>query len=218
MTDTQSQDKGPSETAQEKEFELRAHIGSIWSGGRLFIGMYTFIIASLVFTYFYLRSSNSGGLWRLPGQHAPTAFGWTIFILMMTVAFLTFVGQSRLRSGAVLDFQVAAWTGVGCGLLALVLQIIQLTKLGFYPGSSGFASTFVGYAVINLGSILIGTYWLETTVARSHFLDKELGAHHANQGRAPATKAWRADVAAMTYFWGFLAISGVLLTAMFYVM
>jgi hypothetical protein len=49
MTDTFSKPKGPSESPEEREFELRAQIGSIWSGGRLFIGMYTFLVASLVF-------------------------------------------------------------------------------------------------------------------------------------------------------------------------
>lgn len=218
MTDTYNKPKGPSESAQEKEFELRAHIGSIWSGGRLFIGMYVFIIASLVFSYFYLRSANNGMLWRLPHQRGPLAFGWAIFLLMLTTTLLTVVGQRRLRRHAVVDFQVAAWTGVLCGVLALVLQIIQLTKMPFYPGSSGYASCFIGYAVINLMSIFSGTFWLEATVARSHYLTKELGERHAAQGHAPATQSWRADVASMTYFWGFLSLSGALLFAMFYLM
>jgi heme/copper-type cytochrome/quinol oxidase subunit 3 len=218
MTDTFNKPKGPSESPEEREFELRAQIGSIWSGGRLFIGMYTFLVASLVFSYFYLRSSNNGGLWRLPHQHAPIAYGWSIFLLMVATALLANFGQRRLRKGDVTDFQVAGWTGVLCGLVALFLQIWQLTKLSFYPGSSGYASTFIGFAVMNIMSIVVGTYWLETTLARSLRLRRELGGEKPEISKAPSAQLFRAGVASMAYFWGFLAIGGALLTAMFYVM
>ena len=78
MTDTA--DKPPlfTETPEEREFELRAAVGAYWSGGRLLIGMYTFLFASLAFAYFYLRSNNSGQLWRPGGVTAPTGIGWAI--------------------------------------------------------------------------------------------------------------------------------------------
>jgi len=34
------------ETPEEREFELRAAVGSYWTGGRLLIGMFTFLFAS----------------------------------------------------------------------------------------------------------------------------------------------------------------------------
>ena len=218
MTDTFSKAKGPTSTPEEHEFELRAQIGSIWSGGRLFIGMYTFLLASEVFSYFYLRSSNNGMLWRLPHQHAPIAYGVTVFIAMTTTALLAIFASRRLRKGDVSDFQVAGWTGVGTALIALIVQIWQLTKLGFYPGSSGYASTFIGFAVLNIVSIVLGTYWLETTLARSLRLRRELGGVNPELSTAPTAQVFRANVASMAYFWGFLATAGVLFAAMFYVM
>jgi heme/copper-type cytochrome/quinol oxidase subunit 3 len=218
MTDTFSKAEGLSSTPEEREFELRAQIGSIWSGSRLFIGMYTFLLASEVFSYFYLRSSNNGMLWRLPHQHAPIAYGWAVFISMTITALLAMYGQRRLRKGNVADFQVAGWTGVGIGLIALILQIWQLTKLSFFPGSSGYASTFMGFVVLNIISIVLGTYWLETTLARSLRLRKELGGESPELSMAPEARLFRANVASMAYFWGFLALSGAMFTAMFYVM
>jgi heme/copper-type cytochrome/quinol oxidase subunit 3 len=217
MTDTFNKSQGPSETPQEREFELRAHVGSVWSGGRLFIGMYTFLLASLVFSYFYLRSSNNGQLWRLPHQSAPSAFGWAIYLSMLLTAVLAVYGQRRLRKGGVSDFQVAGWTGVFLGVLAFILQIVQLTKLGFYPGSSGYASSFIGFAVLNIAGIVVGTYWLETTLARSLRMRRELGGEKPELSKAATAQSWRANVASMTYFWGFLALSGTLFVFMFYV-
>lgn len=218
MTDTFNKTKGPTSTPEEREFELRAQIGSIWSGGRLLIGMYTFLLASEVFSYFYLRSSNNGDLWRLPHQHAPIAYGWGIFICMATTGLLANFAKRRLRKGDVADFQVAGWTGVGVGLIALILQIWQLPKMSFYPGSSGYASTFMGFVVLNIVSIVVGTYWLETTLARSLRLRRELGGTSPELSKAPEAQLFRANVASMAYFWGFLTISGALFVAMFYVM
>lgn len=214
MTDTYKHEP----TAEEREFELRSHIGAYWSGGRLFIGMYIFLVASLVFSYFYLRSSNNGQLWRPHHVTAPLAYGWAIGICSVLTAFLAIFGQSRLRRGAVSDWQVAGWTGVGTGLLALFLQCWQLTRLGFFPGSSGYASTFVGYAVMNIMTIVASTYWLETTLARSLRLRAVQGGDKPELSNSPHARAFRADVASMTYFQGFMAITVALLFTMFYLM
>ncbi len=218
MTDMYNKSKGYHETPEEIEYELRAKVGSIWSGGRLFIGMYTFLLASLAFAYFYLRTANNGLLWRPHNVTAPTAFGWAIFSLEALTAVLAIYGQWRLRKGSVLDWQVAVWTAVLTSLVALFLQVWETTTLPFYPGSSGYASTFIGWVVMNIVTLVLGTYWLETTVARSMRMRKELGIDNPELSSAATARLFRANVASMTYFWGFVAISGALFLALFYVL
>jgi len=217
MTDV-TKNHGMSDTPEEREYELRAHIGAIWSGGRLFIGMYTFLLASLAFAYFYLRSSNNALLWRPNHVTAPTAFGWTIYTLMVLMAFMASFGQVRLRRGSVSEWQVAGWTGVAAGLLALFFQCYEFNALPFNPGSSGYASTFFGYAVMNIISIVIVTYWLETTLARSLRMRRELGGENPELSMHPSAQSFRANVASMTYFLGFIALASTLLFAMFYLL
>lgn len=217
MADTYSKAGGPTSTPEETEFEMRAHIGSIWTGGRLFIGMYTFLLASLAFSYFYLRSSNNAGLWRIDHQTAPTAYGWTIYGLTILEAGMAIYGRSRLKGGGVADFLVAGWTGIGAGLLAAFLQIWEFVVLPFFPAASGYTSMFVGYGIINVATLLVATYWLETTVARAHRMRTELGGSAALLSTHPEARSWRANVASMSYFWGFLAISATLFTLLFYV-
>ena len=218
MTDMIKSSPTMSDTPEEREFELRAHIGAIWSGGRLFIGMYTFLLASLAFSYFYLRSSNNGLLWRPDHVTAPTAYGWTIYTLTLLAALMAIFGQSRLRNGNVSDWQTAVWVGVAASLLALFLQIWEFTAVPFYPGSSGYASTFIGFSVINILTILIVAYWLETTVARSLRLKKELSGVSPQVSMHPSAQSFRANVASMTYFLGFVALASTLLFAMFYLL
>ena len=218
MSGSMKQANGYTSTPEEDEFELRAHIGSVWSGGRLFIGMYTFLLASLAFAYFYLRSSNNGLLWRPNHVTAPTAYGWTIFSLTILAALMAIYGQWRLRKGSVVDWQVAGWTALFASVLALVLQIWELTALPFFPGSSGYASTFIGYVVINIATLVVGSYWLETTLARSIRLHREIGGDRPALSAHATAQSFRANVSAMTYFWGFIGLSGTLFFAMFYLL
>ena len=218
MTDMTKSSRGVIDTPEEAEFELRAHIGAIWSGGRLFIGMYTFLLASLAFSYFYLRSSNNGLLWRPDHVTAPTAYGWSIYSLTLLAALMAIFGQARLRKGSVSEWQTAIWVAVVASLLALFLQIYEFTAVPFYPGSSGYASTFIGYSVINIFTIFMVAYWLETTVARSLRMDKDLGVAKSQLSMHPSAQSFRANVASMTYFLGFVALASTLLFAMFYLL
>jgi heme/copper-type cytochrome/quinol oxidase subunit 3 len=205
------------ETPEEREFELRAAVGAYWSGGRLVIGMYTFLFASLAFAYFYLRSNNAGQLWRPGGVTAPTGIGAAIFAVTLASALLAIYGQSRMRSGSILDWEVSGWTSVFGGLVAVGLQIWQLTELPFFPGSSGYASCFIGWAVLNILLLLSGLYWLETNLAlciRLKRIDPEEGTPATSIG--PAAQLFRANVESCTYFWGFMAIVAGLFWMFFY--
>jgi hypothetical protein len=218
MTDMIKDSRSVSDTPEEREFELRAQIGAIWSGGRLFIGIYTFFLASLAFSYFYLRSSNNGLLWRPNHITAPTAYGWTIYSLTLLAVLMAIFGQSRLRKGNVSEWQTAIWVGVVASLLALFLQIWEFTAVPFFPGSSGYASTFIGYSVFNIITIFIVAYWMETSVARSHRMPKEMQEINCHLSGHPVAQAFRANVASMTYFLGFVALASTLLFAMFYLL
>ena len=101
------------ETPEEREFELRAAVSSYWTGGRLLIGMYTFLFASLAFAYFYLKSNNSGSCGGPDGITAPTGIGWAIFAVVLASVLLAIYGQWRMRSGSLLDWQVSGWVAVG---------------------------------------------------------------------------------------------------------
>ena len=65
------------------------------------------------------------------------------------------------------------WSGWRC-IMAMILQGWEFAKVPFYPGSSGYASTFIGFAVMNTMTILISLYWLETGLARGIRLRHEL--------------------------------------------
>ena len=207
------------ETPEEIAFELRAQEGALWTGGRLLIGIWAFAFAALAFAYFYLRSSNDENLWRPKGITAPTATGAAIFAITLAAALLVQFGQRRFRENETLDWQVAGWTAVLGGLTAIGLQIWQLTELPFFPGSSGYASCFIGWAAMNIAVVLCGTYWLETILAREIRLRRAIIQDGgAPSSTLPVARLFRANLNGCTYFWGFIGLVSLLFWLLFYVL
>lgn len=206
------------ETPEEIAYELRAADASLWTGARLLVGVVIFAFASLAFAYFYLRSTNSEDLWRPKGITAPTGTGAAIFALVAASAALNAYGTLRLRRGQTVDWEVAGWTAVLGGLASIGLQLWQLTKLPFFPGSSGYASCFAGWAVMNVAMLLCGVYWLETLLARWVRLRRAVTQDGgAASSTLPVARLFRANLEACSYFWGFMALVSVLFWVLFYV-
>jgi heme/copper-type cytochrome/quinol oxidase subunit 3 len=205
-----------SETPDEVAFELRAHEGALWTAGRLLIGVWAFAFVSLAFAYFYLRSGNNDDLWRLPGQTAPTGSGAAIFAFTLAAGVLCILAARRLATGRRLEWTVAGWTSVVLALVAAGLQVWQMTQLSFSPGSSGYASCFVGWAGVNVAVLLCGAYWLETSLAHELRL-------HADEARGGAGRVvvqlrqLTVSVDACAWFWGFLCVVLSLFWLLFYV-
>jgi hypothetical protein len=61
-------------------------------------------------------------------------------------------------------------------------------------------------------------YWLETALARSLRMRKEFGFESPQLSMHPSAQSFRANVASMTYWMGFVALGGTLLFAMFYLL
>lgn len=206
------------ETPEEIAYEQRAAEGAIWTGGRLLIGIFAMLFGSLAFAYFYLRSSNSSDLWRPHGVTAPTSIGAAIAALSVASAVLIIFGLGRLRKGLTLDWEIGGWVALGGAILAVALQIWVLTDLSFYPGSSGYASCFVGWSAMNIGLLLAGAYWIETLLARSLRLRRAV-AQDGGAGRSslPSARLFRVNVESCVYFWGLIALVAVIFWVLFYV-
>jgi heme/copper-type cytochrome/quinol oxidase subunit 3 len=207
------------ETPEEIAFELRAQEGALWTGGRLLIGIWVFAFASLAFAYFYLRSADNEDLWRPNGITAPTGAGAAIFAFAVACGLLSLLGARRFRNGISLDWEVAGWTSVLGGLLVVGLQVWQLTDLPFFPGSSGYASCFIGWAAMNIALVLSGVYWLETLLARHARLRRALREDGGTaQSTLPAARMFRASLEGCAFYWGFIAVVSIFFWVLFYVL
>lgn len=207
------------ESPEEVAYELRSAEGATWTAGKLLVGIGAFFYVGLGFAYFYLRSANDLGLWRPHGVTAPVALGAAIFAVVAASALVNIYGTMRLRKGLSTDWQVAGWAAVGGLLLATALQILELTRLGFAPSSSGYSSLFIAWAGMNIGSLLISAYWLETLLARTARLRRAIAQDGGpSNSPQPAARLLRANLESGTYFLGFIGLVNLLFWLFFYVL
>ena len=207
-----------STAADDSAFEQHCSEDAMWTGSRLIIGVVTFAFAALGFAYFYLRSFNSDNLWRPHHVTAPTSTGTAIFAIVLASAALNAIGVRRLKRGLQIDWEVAGWVAVMGGLLATGLQSWEYTELGWFPGSSGYASCFVGWAALNAALLLGSVYWLETLLARSIRLRRALAEDGgAAISQLPPARLFRGSLDGATYFWWFAAGINLVFWLMFYV-
>ena len=153
------------------------------------------------------------------GSPRPPATGAAIFAITVASALLVQFGERRFRRNETLDWQVAGWTAVLGGLLVVGLQIWQLTELPFFPGSSGYASCFIGWAAMNIALVLTGDL-----LDRDHPGPGDPAAPRHRPGRrrrrtrpCPWPVCFRANLNGCTYFWGFIAVVATFFWVLFYV-
>jgi hypothetical protein len=218
MTDLSEHLLEPMGTPEEAAYEVRAAEGALWTGGRLAIAIFSFAAAGLAFAYFYLRSANSDHLWRPHGVTAPTTTGAAIMAFTVGAAAVNYYGILRLRRKGVIDWEVASWTALLGGLIALGLQCFEFTDLPFFPGSSGYASTFIGWSVLNCIFLAAGIYWTETILARHVRIRRLVAEEAATDHYAVLTpRIMRINAVSSAHFWLFIGFVAVFFWIFFYV-
>jgi heme/copper-type cytochrome/quinol oxidase subunit 3 len=161
---------GPADTdIHNQEIERAAARGAYWSGSRLFVALSAMLFASGTFAYFYLHGLNSSGMWRTPDQQPSDYISVPVLVLTLAAAALFWWYTRQLLRGQTerTDWLVATGVSATAFLAAGVIQLVGMTRTGFFAGSSGYASVYVAlmpvFAVYCLGT----AYWLETLFARA---------------------------------------------------
>jgi heme/copper-type cytochrome/quinol oxidase subunit 3 len=205
--------------AEEAGFYHEAGLNAAWTASRLAIGGLCFLFGAFVFAYFYLRSINSSGRWLGPGYHPPSILMGTIIMAAVVVsAGIQYAGLQQIKAGHKQLWQILAVTALVLGVGAVVLQILELLYLPFWPGSSGFSSVFTGFYPVFLAVLLAGLIWLETLLARSRFIPAiSFVEQPPTYTEAFAVQRFQAALSGFTVIWNFLAVMAVLFWVLFYV-
>ena len=184
----------------------------MWVSARMLCGAMAFFFISFVFAYFYLRSLDSNGDWKIGHVSAPIGWGLAILVVLVLSAI-------ALRA-AVIDPRrtvPAGGAALGLALLSIVLQVIEWTTLGFGPASGGYASVFVGWTVVYAVFTLGCAYWITTQVATAWRRRREgNGAAPADVLSDPAVT--EAGLAACSFFWNFYVLNGLVLFVCLYLL
>jgi heme/copper-type cytochrome/quinol oxidase subunit 3 len=209
---------GLDRTSEEAGFYHEAALNGAWTGSRLAIGGLAFLFGSFVFAYFYLRSLNSNGRWMGSAWRQPSVIqGTIIMLLVLASAGIHYAALQQIKAGRKSVWQIGGVIALLLGLAAVVWQIIQLLDLPFWPGSSGYASVYVGFYSVFLVVVLCAMVWLEMLLMRSRFIP---GISFVEQPptyeEAFAVQRFQANLSGFSLVWSFLAVMAILFWVLFY--
>jgi heme/copper-type cytochrome/quinol oxidase subunit 3 len=192
---------------EPREWQPRA----LWVGARQLCGVAAFFFMAFVFAYFFLASLDSHKSWRIGSSvHPSIGLGVAIVVVLILSAV-------TLR-GAVTRPELAVRAGAAAlllALLAVVLQVIEWTVLGFGPASGGYASVFIGWTAFYSLFALACAYWIETQVA-TVWRRRRHGVPATTAEVLTDTEVVRAGLEACSFFWTFYVANGVLAFVLLY--
>ncbi|MGI8505250.1 MAG: hypothetical protein ACR2MK_00325 [Solirubrobacteraceae bacterium] len=185
---------------------------ALWVGARQLCGAAAFFLVSFVFAYFYLRSLDTHKDWKIGSVHPSLGLGIAILVALILSAV-------ALRAAAT-RHELAVSAGAAAlllALLAVVLQVIEWTTLGFGPASGGYASVFIGWTLFYSVFALACVYWIETQVATVWRRRRE-GVPDTSAEVLADTAVVKAGLGACSFFWSFYVFNGVVLFVLLYVL
>jgi len=185
---------------------------AMWVSARLLSGATAFFFAAFVFAYFYLRSLDTHKDWKIGSVNPSIGLGVAIVVVLILSA-------AALRAAAAQPELTARVGGAALllALLAVLLQVIQWTTLGFGPASGGYASVYIGWTVFYTVFALACAYWIETQVATT-WRRRRGGVLVTPAEVLTDTATLNAGLKACSFFWTFYVASGVVLFILLYVL
>jgi hypothetical protein len=203
---------------EEAAFYHEAALNAAWIGSRLAIGSLTFGFGAFIFSFFYLQSLNSHGLWYPAGFHGPgIVLGTVIMALIVVSAAVQTVGLQRIKAASRAAWLGAATVALVLGLAAVGLQVYQLVSLSFWPGANGFASVFTGASPVYLVVALAVLIWLETLIMRCRAISPiSFVEQPPTFAEAFAVQRFQSALSAFTVVWNYLAVVAIVMWVLFY--
>lgn len=216
---------GYEEVVAEEPPELLGR--NLVSAGHLLAGATAFFFVSFVFAYFYLRSLNSGGLWKPKGVDTSIGWGTAVVACYVISALLVRLGLGDHRAGRRPAWRMKGAAALAVGVVGLILQVIAWTHQGFGPADGGFASVYFGWTAFLFLFVFCTLLWLEMTLASSFRYRKiasgapEPGHASGDPGRMThdirdPLSLVRAELVALSFYWTFLAGISVLTWVVLY--
>jgi len=203
---------------------------NLYTAGHLLASASTFFFLAFVFAYFYLRSLNSAGLWRPKHVDPSQTLGAVVMAGILVVAVLLRWGLADHRAERRSVWRIKGALALAVGIVVVVLQVIEWTTIGFGPADGGYASVFFGWTAFLVLFLVGSLFWLETVLATSiRYRGWASGERTVAPGDAAGDRGQRtgedirdpvslvrAELAALSFYWSFLAGVGVVTWILLY--
>ncbi len=132
-------------------------VGRRWRAGvALLILADVAFVASLLFSYLYLRGLNTNGVWLAQGQATAAIWAsWAIAVVLVLSAAAYRWGQIGMHAGAESRLAVGAAVALLLLVVDLAAQLVQLCTLPFGVADSAYSSSIYVLQSANLFHLLL---------------------------------------------------------------
>jgi heme/copper-type cytochrome/quinol oxidase subunit 3 len=199
----------PTIEPEPHEWQPRA----LWVGARLACGSISFFFASFLFAYFYLRSLDTNHNWKIGPVNPSLGLGVGIMALLAVSAVVLRLGASRSA-----DTLASGVVALVLALIAIALQCVEYTTLGFGPGNGAYATVFIGWTSLYALFALGGVFWIETQVASLWRARRGEGIDRPLHEGVPADDIvlLQAGVEACSFYWAYFVAIGFIAYVILY--
>ncbi len=197
------------------------------SGAYLFSGGTAFFFLCFLFAFFYLRALDNAGMWKPKGVDTSIGWGTAVVACYVVSALLVRLGLGDHRGARRTQWRQKGGAALVVGIAGLVVQAIAWSHQGFGPADGGFASVYFGWTAFLFFFVFGTMYWLETVLATSLRYRKIArgGPEPGHASGDPHRTAHdiddplslvRPQLAALSFYWTFLAGIAVLAWVLLY--
>jgi cytochrome c oxidase subunit III len=143
-----------------------SRVDSATLGMLLFIASEIMLFGSFFTIYFFVRVVNDAPVWPPEGFHLPVYVAGVNTVILLTSSFTMHWALQAIKRGNRIGLQAGLVLTLALGLVFLLTQAREYSRVGFSPSDGAFGSVFYGLTGLHGAHVFVGAF-------RGHFTAKE---------------------------------------------
>jgi cytochrome c oxidase subunit III len=146
-------------------------------GMLLFIASEIMLFGSFFTVYFFVRVVNNAPQWPPEGFHLPVFVAGVNTVILLTSSFTMHWALQAIKRGNRAGLQAGLVLTLALGLVFLLTQAREYSRIGFAPHDQAFGSVFYGLTGLHGAHVFVGLTLLTFATVRS-FRGHFTAEHH----------------------------------------
>jgi cytochrome c oxidase subunit III len=144
-----------------------SRVDSSTLGMLLFIASEIMLFGSFFTAYFFVRVVNDAPVWPPEGFHLPVYVAGVNTVILLTSSFTMHWALQAIKRGNRAGLQAGLVLTVALGLVFLLTQMREYSRIGFAPHDEAFGSVFYGLTGLHGAHVFVGLTLLTFATIRA---------------------------------------------------
>jgi cytochrome c oxidase subunit III len=181
-----------------------SRVDSSTLGMLLFIASEIMLFGSFFTIYFFVRVVNNAPEWPPEGFHLPVYVAGVNTIILLTSSFTMHWALQAIKRGNRAGLQAGLVLTLALGLVFLLTQAREYSRVGFSPSDGAFGSVFYGLTGLHGAHVFIGLTLLTFATIR------------AFRGHFTAEAHWGVEIPGI--YWHFVDVMWIVVYTTVYIL